>query len=84
MILWLPEGDQGMEDAWQVPLHIISIDCMLEYKYILLDCPLLKRLWLCDMGCVCYGKVQAVGIHKQLGSPLDPVGLKQVLLYFWL
>lgn len=42
-----------MEDAWQVPLHIISIDCMLEYKYILLDCPLLKRLWLCDMGCVC-------------------------------
>lgn len=58
-------------------LHAISIDCKLEY--ILLDCPSLERLQPCIVGCVCYGKVWAVGIHRQLRSPPDPVGLNEVL-----
>lgn len=56
----------------------IRLDCPL-LEYILLDHPSLERLQLCIVGCVCYGKVQAVGIHRQLRSLPDPVGLKGVL-----
>lgn len=63
-------------DAWQVPLgnlHIVSIDCKLECQYTLLDRPLWRG--------VCYGKAPAVGIHKQLGCPPDPVALTEVLTW---
>lgn len=90
MIPRLPEGDLGMGGCLAGALrnlHAISIDYKPEYilldcpllEYILLDHPSLERLQLCIVGCVCYGKVRAVGIHRQLRSPPDPVGLKGVL-----
>lgn len=60
MILWLSEGGQGMGEAYQVllrNLYITSIGCKLAST----SCwtVLLERPWLCILGCVCYGKVQA-------------------------